>query len=187
MFVWGLIQLIQFKENEMRPTLQILITVITINTSFVSLALGSTDKKIVSGTICQPQDPEDRANLRYFARGVQAINKDVTVVCPIVRDSTQNRINWVDVRYQRGFDITPQGKLPEFTGKFKGNLFSCGNLDAGSSSCKMEDGASDSSNDPTSVHIETKNLPHSDTRYYVFKSELPKGTVLKSITYQEEE
>jgi hypothetical protein len=169
---------------------RLVLSAVILQIALVSTALAETDKKILSGAACQAQDPKERDKLKYFARGVQAFDQDVDITCPIIRDSTGTQgINWIDVRYQRGFNIPPQGSdKDQFMGDFTGSLWSCSNVAAGNAECKGIDGQSHGHPDttrPTSVHIETKGLPHDENRYYVYKTTLPKFAILKSITYQE--
>ncbi len=155
--------------------------------SVVPFAFGSTDRKILSGTVCQAEKAQDHENLRYMARGVQAIGKDVEVVCPITRDSSESKIQFVDVRYQRGSALPVQGQPSgQFKGKFKGEFFTCSNLANGNAQCASADADSSATNDPTSVHIETGHLPHTQDNYYAYKSVIPKEAILKSITYVED-
>ncbi len=185
----------------MRIALQIIIIAAVAQINLVPFALGATDKKIISGSICQPERPADRANLEYFARGLRAIGKDVELVCPIVRDSTLSKINFVEVRYQRDFLKFKPGSCdakhpkddhlpPNYkdTCLFHGEFWSCSNGEPGEADCKKKDGLSPigAANDPTSVKIGTENLPHDEDNYYVYKTTLPKDTLLKSLTYQEE-
>lgn len=165
----------------------LLLCAVVVQASLVTPSFAS-DKKIVGGGVCQPENPqEDSANLRYFARGVQAIGKDVLVNCYITRDNSASKLRSIDVRYQRSFDPIPQGQ-PKFSGTFTGTIFSCGNLDIGNP-CTGKSGESPpGGNDPTSVFITVGNaLPHDANRYYVYKSKIPAGTVLKSLTYIEED
>jgi hypothetical protein len=74
-------------------------------------------------------------------------------------------------------------------GDFKGAVWSCSNVAAGGAECKHSDGNSQGHPDTTratSVHIDTKKLPHDENHYYVYKTTLPKFAILKSITYQED-
>jgi hypothetical protein len=164
----------------------LLLCAVVVQASLVTPSFAS-DKKIVGGGVCQPENPQDSANLRYFARGVQAIGKDVLVNCYITRDNSASKLRSINVRYQRSFDPIPQGQ-PKFSGTFTGTIFSCGNLEIGNP-CTGKSGESPpGGNDPTSVSITVGNaLPHDDNRYYVYKSKIPEGTVLKSLTYVEED
>src|SRR5262245_20739499 len=101
---------------------RLLVAAIAVQTALPSTALAETDRKIVSGVGCQAQDPQDRDNLRYWGRGLQAVNKSVQITCPIMRDSTQSAINFVEARYQRGMEIPPQGSnKDQFIGQFEGS------------------------------------------------------------------
>lgn len=135
----------------------------------------TTDKKILSGAVCQPLEPRDHESLRYLVRGVIALGKDVTVVYPMTRDSSGNKMIWVDVGYQRQASKPPQGQKPEFTGRFKGTVFACTSLEKGYEDCKSSETESSDKSDPASVHIETGNLLHTEHNYYVYKSEIPRG------------
>jgi hypothetical protein len=169
---------------------RLLLAAVIVQTALVPAALADTGTKIVSGAVCQAQDPQDRANLRYFARGVQAVNKDVQIICPITRDSTLSAIKRVEVRYQRGMELPPQGSnKDQFIGQFEGSFFSCSNRDPGNA-CVEKSGRSGehSTGDTTkatSVSIDTSGLKHDD-HYYVYKAVLPEFAILKSITYVEQ-
>ncbi|MBM3793149.1 MAG: hypothetical protein FJW31_03580 [Acidobacteria bacterium] len=146
-------------------------------------ASAQTDRKIVSGLVCQPENPEDRANLHYFARGVHARNKAVLINCPITRDSTLSGLKFFQARYQRGFEPPPQGQSgDQFVGEFTGTLFSCSDKERGNP-CVGINVRSDRSNDPTSAAATVIDLPHEDARYYVFKTLLRKNAILKSLYY----
>lgn len=151
-------------------------------------AFAETDRKIVSGIVCQAEHPDDRAHLHYFARGVQARGKDVKINCPILRDSTLSAMKFMDIRYQRAFDV---GDKQAFSGIFTGELFSCSDV-ANSSICKGVKFTSNVKNKdeffasavPDDADL-TRDLPHDDNRVFVYKTVLPKGTLLKSIRYTE--
>jgi hypothetical protein len=169
-----------------------LIGVLILQTWFVSTGYSAdTDKKIISASACQVTDPEDRGKLAYRVRGIVA-QADIQITCPITRDSTgkDNPLNWLDARYQRGWSIPPQGSdKDQFMGQFKGTVWSCSNGAAGLSECTAAEGESHGhpdTSDATSVHIETRSLPHDTNRYFVYQTTLPKFAVLKSIAYQEE-
>jgi hypothetical protein len=171
---------------------RLLLATVLLQTALISTAFAETDKKIVGGSACQAQEPKDRDHLRYAARGIEALDRDVEITCPIVRDSTKSAINFVDARYQRGFDMPPQGSDDnQFMGVFKGELWSCSNGAAGFSECQRAKGDSGEDIHPNtnrafSVNIDAKHLPHDENRYFVYKTTLPKFAVLKSITYQEQ-
>jgi hypothetical protein len=159
------------------------LTLAMLSTLQAPPAQAATDRKIVHGSICQPENPADAAKLRYMGRGVYAKDADVQLVCPIVRDSTQSGLSFVQVRFQRGFD----NDVVNFPGrKFRIEFLSCGDLDIGNACRSSGLHASDESNNPTSASIDDfAGLPMDDNRAFVIKTTLPKGTVLKSITYTE--
>lgn len=170
----------------MKKALYILIIMAIMPMSIVSPAMSGTDRKILSGTVCQPREPHDHMNLRYRPGGLEAL-KDVEVVCPITRDSTENDIKFVDVRYQRGSSIPVPGQPNnQFKGKFKGKFVAASNLAAGNAESETADAESSATGDPTSVHIETGHLPSTENHFYTYTAVIPKGAILKSITYVEE-
>ena len=146
-------------------------------------ANAATDRKIVHGTICQPENPADTAKLRYTGRGLHAQSGDVQLVCPIVRDSTASSLVSVKVRFQRGFD-NEVVNIPG--GKFRIEFLSCDDLGFGNSCRSSGLHASDDANNPTSAGVDNfSGIPMDEDRAFVIKTTLPKGTVLKSITYTE--
>ena len=149
----------------------------------MQIIFAETDRKIISGIACQPERPEDRANLKYFARGVQAVNKDVLINCPVTRDSTVSALKIFEVRYQRGF--APPAPNHLLNRKFTGVLFSCSNNANGNPCVASPEADSSRSNDPTSVIFNPVELPSGDDRYYVYKTILPKDAVLKSLRWTE--
>lgn len=143
-------------------------------------AAFAVDGKIMSGTACQAVRPENRRFLRYLVRGVQAVGKDVQVVCGITKDSIGNngrRLLFVDARYQR----------PPSTGTITGEVFSCSMLSAGDANCASRQGSSSASNNPTSVNIDTRALPHDRHRHFVYRTTIPDQAMLKSLRYEEDE
>ncbi len=152
-------------------------------------ALAGTDRKIVSATLCQPEHPSDRDNVRYMARGVQAVGKDVMITCPLLRDSTLSGIKSLTASFQRGTAAPVLGTpLPGGNRAFEGMLFSCSMLDfvTAQAGCDTAKGSSDAGQMPVhSLSINGSALAHGDKRYYAFKVKLFDGTVLKSLTYTE--
>jgi hypothetical protein len=146
-------------------------------------AHAATDRKILHGTICQPENPADAAQLRYTGRGLHALGADVQLVCPIVRDSTLSGLTFLQVRFQRGFG----NEVVDFPGrKFRIEFLSCSDKDIGNACRSSGLHASDDGNNPTSAPITTfDGIPMDEDRAFSVKTTLPKGTVLKSITYVE--
>ena len=161
---------------------QLLLTA-TLTHFAMLIAYAETDRKTISGIVCQPEYPEDRANLKYFARGIQAVNTDVRINCPITRDSTLASLKIFEARYQRGFAPPPPNHL--MNRKFTGVLFSCTNFDNGNPCNSTPEASSSASNDPTSVIFNPVQLPSGDDRHYVYKTTLPRDAILKSLIWVE--
>jgi hypothetical protein len=71
------------------------------------------------------KDKHDRVNLEYLARGMVAL-KEVTVLCPLLRDSTQSKLKSLRVNFQRGLSQTLPGQSPPGGSvPFRGLLYSC--------------------------------------------------------------
>ena len=66
-----------------------------------SINVQADDGKIISSAICQAMTPNGAEHLRHLGSSLQAVGADVTVICPIVRDSMGGRMKWVDVRHRR--------------------------------------------------------------------------------------
>jgi hypothetical protein len=66
-----------------------------------SINVQADDGKIISSAICQAMTPNGAEHLRHLGLSLQAVEADVTVLCPIVRDSMGGRMKWVDVRHRR--------------------------------------------------------------------------------------
>lgn len=160
-----------------------LLSVAVLEVASIRTALAETDRKSVSAIVCQPERPEDRANLKYFARGIQAINKDVLINCPIVRDSTLSALKIFEARYQRGLEPPVPKDLQRK--KFSGVLFSCSNVENGNPCVASGEANSSATNDPTSVIFNPVQLPFDEDRHYIFKTTLPKDAILKSLRWTE--
>jgi len=142
---------------------------------------AATDRKIVHGSICQPENPADAAKLRYTGRGLHAKDADVELVCPIVRDSTSSGLSFVQARFQRSFDSDDQ----KVQGAFSIELLSCSDVASGNA-CRSITETGGLGENPTSAAFTVfGSLPMDKDRAFVIKTKLPKGAVLKSITYTE--
>lgn len=144
-------------------------------------AHATTDRKLVHGSICQPENPADAENLRYSGRGLHAKDADVQLVCPLVRDSTASGLSSVVVSFQRGF-----GAEIAFNGQFRFEFFSCSEDGLGNA-CDSN-GTTSGSSDANPSHptkTDFTGISMDDSRAFVIKTTLPRGTVLKSIAYTE--
>lgn len=145
-------------------------------------AVAATDTKILPGAICQPNNPADLNNLRYWGRGVEAVGKDVELVCPIVRDSTLSGLKRVEVRFQRGFD-----QAVVFNGVFHLEFLSCSDEKFANPCFVSKKHESPSGgNNPTSASMDGfDGVPMGSDRSFSIKTVLPRGTLLKSVRYTE--
>jgi hypothetical protein len=150
-------------------------------------ASAETDRKIVSALVCQPADPTDRENLQYSARGVVNIGKkDIELNCPIIRDSTASALDIVEVFYQRSLS-KPNRPDWKFLSPFEGKLISCAALGDKPNSCDevTRSSSKNSVQFVAKVEFDPIELPHGNTQYYVYKTQLPPTTVLRAIIYTE--
>jgi hypothetical protein len=143
--------------------------------SIAAPVLAATDKKIVSSTVCQGVTPEDRANLRYNGSSLEAVGASVDVVCAIVRDSTESRMNYIEARFLR-----PAAGAGD---RLTGTVHSCEGQDGG---CEKKEAKTDDGNNWTSTAVDTRGLPHSSSHYFTYRVTLFEGWKLVYIHYQEE-
>jgi hypothetical protein len=162
-------------------------------------ASASTDSKIVSGTVCQPDRPADAEFLRYLARGLFADIPDspknhgvteIAVTCPLLRDSTLSSLARVEVRFARGIQQPPQGQPHSlFVGPFTGKLLSCSETQINNPCNESEHSSPKDFNAEVTRAVplifEGSTLPKANDGTYSFKTTLPKGTLLRSIRYKE--
>jgi hypothetical protein len=159
-------------------------------------AAASTDSKIVSGTICQPDRAEDAKFLRYLARGLHAdisdLTKEVNLTCPLLRDSTLSKLVRVELRFARGFTAPTHGQTHSlFTGPFEATLLNCSETELINNPCAESTHRSPKSFDQevertVPLIFEGSHLPKGQDGTYSVKLKLPKGTVLRTIRYKED-
>ena len=153
-------------------------------------ALASTDRKAVSGVICTAEHGADRGKLRYLARGLVA-TAEVTVICPLLRDSTLSRLKSLQVSFQRGLSQTPINKTPPGGSQpFRGRLYSCSSTEHVSAaneslSCPSVTADSDPQRLREDLDFIDPALPMGEGQVFLFKVTLFKDTVLKSLVYTE--
>jgi hypothetical protein len=135
----------------------------------------AADEKVISSAICQAMTPLGSQHLQHNGSSVQAVGVDVTVVCPIVRDNLDGRLQWVDVRHLRPDDGAGQ--------KVSGKVFSC---NAASGGCSEKAAESSASNVFTSVHVDTHTMPKGKDQYFYYRMVLPKDWKIVSIKYRED-
>lgn len=156
----------------------------------IAPAQAGTDRKVISGLVCVAKDTEDRAKLEYLARGVVAL-EEVTVLCPLVRDSTQSRLKSLQVNFQRGKSQTAPGQNPPGgTKAFRGLLFSCSGTDHVSAdneavSCPFVSASSDPQRLQEDIDFINPALPMGENQVFIFRVTLFPNTVLKSLIYTE--
>lgn len=149
-------------------------------------AHAETDRKIASGMVCQPESPADRDKLSYHARGIEAL-ADVTVTCAITRDSTLSGLKSFEVRYQRGLkNPVPFEDRQLLSVTITGSLFSCDSASQAANPCgtgipKTTNG----SNFATSILFDNPSLDGGEHQYYVYKTTLPKGILLRALEWTE--
>lgn len=119
-----------------------------------SINVQADDGKIISSAICQAMTPNGAEHLRHLGSSLQAVGADVTVICPIVRDSMGGRMKWVDVRHRR-----PSGAGGE---QVSGRVYSC---DATYGGCyNTAQSYTDTSNTFTSVFLDRRSSRSSISR-----------------------
>jgi hypothetical protein len=153
-------------------------------------AQAATDRKIVHGSICQPENPADATKLRYAGRGLHAKDADVQLVCPLVRDSTASGLSSVKVSFQRGFgnEIVNFDLTGNHADQFRFEFLSCGSSDGDIGNACDSSGNIYGSNlaNPSNPTLDDfTGISMDENRAFVIKTTLPRGTVLKSITYTE--
>jgi hypothetical protein len=130
-----------------------------------SINVQADNGKIISSAICQAMTPNGAEHLRHLGSSLQAVGADVTVICPIVRDSMGGRMKWVDVRHRR-----PSGAGGE---QVSGRVYSC---DATYGGCyNTAQSYTDTSNTFTSVFLDTGSLPFNSDHYFYYRSVLPEN------------
>jgi hypothetical protein len=155
-----------------------------------SPAFASTDRKAVSGITCTAENDADRGKLRYLARGLAA-TADVTVICPLLRDSTLSRLKSLQVNFQRGLSQTPFNTSPPGGHEpFRGRLYSCSSTEhvsADNESLSYPSVAANSDPSRLTEDLDFINpaLPMGEGQIFLFKVKLFKDTVLKSLIYTE--
>lgn len=160
--------------------------------SLSSPADAGTDRKLVSGLVCTAENHGDRDKLRYLARGVVA-TAEVTVLCPLLRDSTLSGLKSLQVNFQRGLKQTPQGQSPDGgSAPFQGRLYACSSTEHVSAanepvSCPSVTASSDPSRLVEDLDFINPALPLGEGQIYVFRVTLFKNTILKSLVYTEKE
>jgi len=141
----------------------------------VSAPALADDGKMISSAICQAMSPWGVDHLTHNGSSLQAVGGNVTVICPVVKDSIGGDLNWVDVRHLR----PPNGAGQVVTGR----VYSC---DATGGGCFMTGlGQSSAVNLYTSVHLTTTNLPSSDKYYFYYRSDLPQDWKIAAFEYVE--
>jgi hypothetical protein len=140
-----------------------------------SINVQADNGKIISSAICQAMTPNGAEHLRHLGSSLQAVGADVTVICPIVRDSMGGRMKWVDVRHRR-----PSGAGGE---QVSGRVYSC---DATYGGCyNTAQSYTDTSNTFTSVFLDTGSLPFNSDHYFYYRSVLPENWKIVAIEYLE--
>lgn len=153
-------------------------------------ATAATDRKVLSGLVCVATTPQGQAQLEYLARGVLAL-KEVTVLCPLVRDSTQSKLKSLQVNFQRGKSQTPQNQSPPGgTVPFRGLLYACSGTEHVSAaneatSCPSVSASSDPNRLAEDIDFINPALPMDENRILIFRVTLFPDTILKSLIYTE--
>jgi hypothetical protein len=153
-------------------------------------AAAATDRKVVSGLVCVAKDIADRDKLEYLARGLVAL-KEVTVLCPLLRDSTQSKLKSLRVNFQRGKSQTPFGlNPPGGSVPFRGLLYSCSSTEHVSAaneavSCPFVSATSDPQRLTEDLDFINPALPMGEDQIFIFRVTLFPDTVLKSLIYTE--
>lgn len=141
---------------------------------FVTGSAFAGDRKHATSTICQGMSKEGRDALRYNGSSLEAVGKDVTVMCPIIRDNTTGRMRYVSVRFLR--------KTGDYTA-VRGTVLSC---NAAYGGCVSKSSDSSSTNTFTSTYIDTRNMPHTKNHYFSYKTVLPEGWKIVSVMWDED-
>jgi hypothetical protein len=160
--------------NPMRNKATLTAVGIAVASLFFSPA-HADDGKIVSSAICQAMTPTGADYLIHNGSSLEATGSDVTVICPIVRDSIGGKMKHVEVRHLR-----PSGAAGQVV---TGKVVSC---DITYGGCSELSGQSSASNQFTSVAITTTSLPHGGDRVFYYRSILPEGWKIISLEYIEE-
>jgi len=140
----------------------------------VGAAHAQDDGKMLPSTVCKAVYPGGNDHLQHNGSSLQAIGADVSVVCPIVRDSIGGAMKWVDVRYLR-----PNGDST----KVSGRVYSCDATYGGCNQSALSQ--SSASNQFTSVHIDSAGMPHNGDRYFYYRGVLPEGWKIVAVEYLE--
>ena len=133
------------------------------------------DGKMISSAICQAMSPWGVDHLTNNGSSLQAVGGNVTVICPIVKDSLGGTMNWVDVRHLR----PPNGAGQVVSGR----VHACSAVDGGCFQSPLS--STSSSNQFTSVHPTTTSLPHSSDFYFYYRSDLPQDWKIIALEYEE--
>ncbi len=136
----------------------------------------AADGKMISSAICQAMSPAGAEHLMHRGSSLQAVGSDVTVICPIVKDSIGGKLLWVDIRHLR-----PNGAGGQTV---TGRVYSCNSTHGGCWQSGL--GTSSSSNQYTSVFLSTDNLPHSSDHYFYYRTVLPEGWKIIAVEYKEQ-
>ena len=138
-------------------------------------AVQAKDTKTMSSAICQAMSPDGAANLMHRGSSLQAKNKDVTVICPIIMDKHGPLVT-VTVRHLR-----PDGASQQ---RVEGQVFAC---TMGDSDCKeTRITRSHNTNKFTSVSVDTRGLPSDSDHYYYYRSVLPKNWKITGIRLRQD-
>jgi len=148
--------------NQIEPTIKAVLFILLITPALASGA----DRKIISSAICQAMTPAGAAQLRHNGSSLEALEVDVTVICPIIKDN-HGPLQSVEVRHKR-----PENNQSPFASTVSGQVFSCSSN--GGCSVTSENSTSSGGSLFRSIIFNPLNLPGGNDRYYYYKSVLPK-------------
>lgn len=134
----------------------------------------AADEKITSSAICQAMTPTGAQHLTHLGSSLQAVGTDVTVICPIVRDNLNGKMQSIEVRHLRPGH--PSGQVT-------GSVYSCDSVFGG---CSQISQSTAGSNEYTSIFINTTTLPSSNRHYFYYRSVLPQNWKIVSIKQRED-
>lgn len=133
------------------------------------------DGKIASSAICEGMSNAGRSYLEFFGSILTANGKDVTVVCPIMRDVMNGTLDQAYVRLKR-----PSGDIRRISGK----LYSC---DLAYGGCFSQTTSTDRSNTYTSLHLNPINLRQGANQTFFFRFVLPDQWKIVAVGWTEKD